>query len=224
MNPLHELIIVASVIILIYSLVVILLVNSNSNLKKTTSDEYNKLKKLYSEAIFKHKNYESDKLTLIKKHNEIENTYLTLKDLYNKTVQEKQSALNLVKFKDDLIYGYKEDLKKIVGLEDDNLKLKEAIEHLELLLCEKNVFLEAFEKDCTLLKEANEAWKLKYNRVRYEKAESYKKMKQKIFESFLKLKSDFEKMSEIAKDNIEKNKALNELVDECAIYIMNNCK
>lgn len=218
MNPLHEFIFIASGITVIFTIVIIGLIVSNSKHKKRlkTSNEKEKLvDKVWREKVEKSN---AELLKVIK----IKNDYFN----------ESESLKSQIKFKDDLIHGYKKDLKNAKDMEniwrtecdkryqnhlDEQKKMQEAIDYLEELNGKSM-------SQVAQLNEANEAWKLKYNRVRYEKAESFKKrlinkqnLNKELSENNMKL---FKQVGDL----YDEKKQLSKLVDECAIYIMNNCK
>lgn len=208
MNQLHEFIFIASGITVIFTIVIIGLIVSNRKQKVTLVKDYIRI--LEQKSKFYH-----DELDDFDKNKKV-------------FIDEKSKLESQIKFKDDLIHGYKQDLKKIVGLEDDKEKMQYAIDALEKYIRE--------------LKEANEAWKMKYNRVRYEKAESFKKNIVDLKNEIRKLTignnsllctigelsekiKEFEKRNKNITDFYKKEeKALEKLVDECAMYIMNHCK
>jgi len=137
MNTLNEFFFVATGITVVFSILIIVLISSNSKTKKELKESKAKLKK---EIDYAEKMYQSAK-----------NFQISFETERNIVIQQKDTIERLsdsLKFKDDLIHGYRIDLNKskeiqnLWQIECDKLrqthleeekKLKEAIEYLEQL-------------------------------------------------------------------------------------------
>lgn len=198
MNTLNEFIFITAGITVAFTILIIGLIRTNS-----------KSKKQFKKAVFDRDN-EFQYAEIMKKSAE--------------ELKKENEKLNVtLKFKDNLIHGYKSDIdlknkkindvtnefiesNKIVfeqeddikKLEIDQKKLKEAIEYLEELNGNSM-------KQVAELNQENDKLKQHCQLISEDLVRNANGMK-------------------IARSIDEENQRLNKLIDECAIYIMNNCK